>query len=207
VHGLEQGFKFGHVTDPIARELGYANLEEFHDSWVEYNDPEWFARWMDDGAVMDIADRFEQRWAPKDAWLIRFRLDHTAAPRMLAAAPSSYDPAKENDEGRDEDRGYTTSDSRSVPDEHPALTDDEWERHIGNRSAFREHARLRAQKAEREAASLKDRITRAEQAAKIAGHSLRSELWVLNGYLRDGKTDKARRQMERIEQRVFPTAA
>lgn len=206
VSGIRETFRLGDVDYATARELGHVRLDHFRCAWVEDNDHDWMAR-VEVPTDEQLMERFESRWDQKLAWLLRFRIDPTAPPRMLAAAPSSYDPSKENAEGRDEDRGYTTVDSRSARDELPALTDDEWNRHVGSRSAFREHARLRAEKAEREARSLDERIERAEKEARAKGYSLRSEMWVLKGHLRDGKPEKARQQMERIERRVFPMAA
>lgn len=219
VEGPRERFRLGQVDDVTARELGYDGMETFRLTWVRDEDADWFERTENEhrdehGHLTDLEDayakvqaRFEQRWAPKLAWLLRFRLDHAAAPRMLAAAPSIYDPMKEDDEGRDEDRGYTTSDARSLPGEHPALTDLEWETHVGPRSVFRERARLRAQRREREAREWPERLRAARAAARIKGYDIRDECRRFDRLIERREFDQALEQLRRIEGRVFPVAA
>jgi hypothetical protein len=73
-------------------------------------------------------------------WVVRFRLDGTETPRMLAAsgdAPSSYKLGAdgrwhyvERHDERESDRGYTAVASRALRDELPALSDDDWRKHV-----------------------------------------------------------------------------
>jgi hypothetical protein len=220
----------GQVDDTTARELGYEGAETFRLAWVREHDTDWWQRLeehsqTEEGILEDpmvaygkVQARFEHRWAKRKlAWLLTFTLDTVTAPRMLAASPElagSYRIGTDNrwhyvprEDERESDRGYTSTDSRSLQDEKPALTDDEWETHVGPRSRYREWDRLREQKRDREAKPLRDRLRAAQAAARTKGYDIRPETRRLEHALMKGRTEQARQQLALIERRVFPVAA
>lgn len=219
----ETPFTLGDVDFTIARALGHVRLDDFRIDWVRHNDQAWWERADQEAAAASVEpdelrganeilderalERFNRRWAPKLAWLLTFTVDTVAQPRMLAAAPSIYDPQKENAEGRDEDRGYTTADARALNGEHPALTDTEWAAHVGPESPYRRAERIAAQKQAREAKGWQERLAWAKSTAKAKGADIRDECRRFDRLMEQGKTEKAMRQLELIEQRVFPAAA
>jgi hypothetical protein len=172
VQGINETFRLGDVTDQIARDLGHEGADTFRIWWVRAEDHDWWQRTEDehrdlDGRLRDldaayekVRARFEHRWAAKLAWLIRFRVDISAAPHLLAARS---------------DELYVENPAMALPDELPALRRDEWELHVGQHSPFRERARLRAQKREREARDWPERLTLARDAARAKGYDVRDE--------------------------------
>lgn len=233
VRGPREPFYLGDVDYGIARELGHVQLDHFQEAWVQEHDVDWY-HCADDQAGEDSVkpdavkganellyertlERFERHWSKKLAWLLTFRLDTATAPRMLAASPESagsYRIGTDNrwhyvprEDERESDRGYTSTDSRSLQDEKPALTDDEWEAHIGPRSRYREWDRLREQKRDREAQPLRDRLRAAQAAARTKGYDIRPETRRLEHALVKGRTEQARQHLALIERRVFPVAA
>lgn len=209
VQGPRDAFTLGQLAYLDARELGHTRLDHLWRHWITNHDQAWLGRAIQAGADTEdqIAQRFDARWAGKLAWLIRFRLDHTAQPRLLAASPSIYDPEKEDAEGRDEDRGYTTSDARSLPGEMPALTDTEWATHIGPQSRYRSQDRVAQQRADREARNGPQRLAHARATARAKGYDITREIRLYDAHITKGKQEKALRQLELIEARVFPIAA
>ena len=194
VHGPREMFTLGQVTVRVARELGHVRLDAFWRYWIVNHDQAWIGRAIEAGTDTEeeIARRFEQRWSGKLAWLIRFRIDRTAAPRLLAARS---------------DELYVESDATALRGELPALTEDEWKLHIGPQSRYRERDRLAAQRAARVAKAWPERIAAARVAAKAKGADIRDECRRYERLVEQGKTEKALRQLERIEERAFPVAA
>lgn len=217
VQGKSDGFYVGHVTRAIAKELGHVRLDAFWRHWLLNHDQAWYVRNSPaDDHVTDeeIARRFASRWAERKlAWLIRFDIDHETSPRLLSATSGGADSFREGpdrrwvyaprDTDREEDRGYTSSDSHSVNGELPALTDDEWATHIGPKSPYRIAGRLADKKAE----TWQVRYAAARSSAREAGKDIRSESRRFDLLMAQGKTEKAMRQLDLIEARLFPVAA
>jgi hypothetical protein len=127
-----QRVQLGQVDYAAVRELGHPYLDAFRAAWVAEHEPD------HEG---DALERFDRRHAHREVWLVRFALDRTEVPRMLAQAGRDqgsyvagpdrrwrYQPGTEDAET---DRGYTSADSLSLRDAGRALKDDEWEQHVG----------------------------------------------------------------------------
>jgi hypothetical protein len=192
--GPDQRFRLGQVTDQIARELGYEGIDTFRLSWIETQDDDWVQRAGNDAPLAADAylERFEQRWAPKLAWLIRFKLDNTADPHLLAARS---------------DELYVTNPAMALHDELPALRPDEWQLHIAQSSPFRERARLREQRLHRESQKWQARLTGAQSAARAKGYDIRDECRLYERLMQQGHVERAKAQLALIEARVYPVAA
>lgn len=92
----------------------------------------------------ELAEAFERSYgqgrSDRMVWVLVFKLDATERPRLLAAsgdAPSRYKLGAdgrwqhvERHDERDTDRGYTDIQSRALRNEMPALSDDDWKRHV-----------------------------------------------------------------------------
>ena len=194
VHGPREAFTLGDVTYPIARELGHMHLSAFWRYWLVNHDQAWIGRAIEAETDTDeeIARRFESRWAGKLAWLIRFRVDREAPPRLLAARS---------------DELYVENDAMALHGEMPALSEEEWKTHIGPDSAFRRAQRERERKAWRESQLWENRLVAAKAAAKAKGYDVRDEVRRFERLMGQGKIEKAMRQLELLEARVFPVAA
>lgn len=121
----------------------------------------------------ELAGAFERSYGGRKdrmVWVVRFRLDATEHPRLLAAAgdaPSRYKVGAdgrwryvERHDERESDRGYTSTPGRALKDELPALSDDDWKRHVeANKDLehgqwialdkFREQERIKREHADR----------------------------------------------------------
>lgn len=219
VRGPRDEFTLGQLAYLDARALGHTRLDHLWRRWITNHDQAWLGRAIDAGTDTDdeIARRFETRWSGKLAWLIRFQLDRTAAPRLLADETGSSDQFKLDRDGRwiysprqderESDRGYTSSDSRALAGELPALTDSEWERHIRPAAEARRTERLAAAFAGRAALGHEQRLADAKAKARSKGYDIRDEVRRYEHLARNGQHDKALRQLEILETRVFPIAA
>lgn len=217
--GSDRPFTLKDVTREIARELGHYRLDAFWRHWIVNHDQAWYVRHLtEEGPASDkeIEERFGTRWKPVAVWLIRFDIETESAPRLLAESGGSdaFRPGPDGrwlyaprDTDREEDRGYTSSDSRSLEDELPALTDEQWAKHVGPKSAYRGQDRLAVQRADRAASSVEQRYTTAKATARSKGYDIRDEVKRYDRHVQRGETEKALRQLERIETRVFPVAA
>jgi hypothetical protein len=193
VQGPRQHFHLGDVDYQTARDLGYIRLDDFQIAWVEEHDPDWLDRYQGDTPITDaIVARFQQRWAGKLAWLLRFHIDPTAAPRMLAARS---------------DELYVENEAMALKGEMPALYEDQWKLHVGPQSRYREQDRLAQRRAEREAKTSEARLLDAKRAAKAKGADIRDECRRFERLTEQGQTEKAMRQLALIETRAFPAAA
>jgi hypothetical protein len=191
VQGPREQFHLADVDYQTARDLGYVRLDDFQIAWVLEHDQDWLDR--QDAPTNDtILARFQHRWAGKLAWLLRFRIDPTAAPRLLAARS---------------DELYVQNEAMALKGEMPALYEDQWKLHVGPQSRYREQDRLAVRRAEREAKTAQDRLLEAKRAAKAKGADIRDECRRFERLTEQGKTDKAMRQLALIEARTFPAAA
>lgn len=191
VTGPADGFTLGQVDYDIARELGHHRLDAFRVAWVTAHDHDWLAVHFD-ATEEEFLARFERRWAHKLAWLIEFRIDTAAPPRLLAARS---------------DEIYVENDAQALRGEMPALSEAEWETHVGPRSHYRRREHEQARRLERETLGWPDRLAAAKAAAKAKGYDIRDEVRRFDRLIQNGKTAKAMTQLARIEQRVFPLAA
>jgi hypothetical protein len=197
--------QLGDVDYSLVRELGYVRLDQFQEAWVDEHDPAFEG---------DALERFQRRHAHREVWVIRFAVDHTETPRMLAQAGRDrasfvegpdrrwrYRPGTEDAET---DRGYTSVDSLSVRDAGRALTDEQHERHIARPARDREARRQAMLAATRAALSTDQRVTAARRAAASKGLDMRSEFRLYDRHVRLERVVEALRQLELIESRVFP---
>jgi hypothetical protein len=194
-------FTLGQVDYAICRELGAYRLDDWRIQWVRSNDTLWTEKALPNlaaGVCEDdaILARFDRHWASKLAWLLRFQLDISCEPRLLAATPSIYTPNRENDPDRDEDRGYVTSEALALKDEPPALRDAEYARHV---PAWAER-----QQALR---PLHERVDLARAAIELRGVEMRSELRRLDWLIERERWPDAERQLALIETRLNPARA
>jgi len=84
---------------------GFAGVAGFARRWCELYDPPYRAA-LDLATDPEVLDRFEARFGDQEVWVLRFRLDPSAEPRMLH---------------RLSERGYTSSPRDAVPDEPEAV--------------------------------------------------------------------------------------
>lgn len=153
----------------------------------------------------------------RQVWIIRFRLDATELPRLLAATgdvPSSYKLGAdgrwryvESHDEREGDRGYTSIASRALNDEMPALTDDDYRKHIAGDAKTRELERTIQQQAERETTAIPARVAQARARARANGYEMRDEFRLLDRLIAQQRTTDIDAQLRMIESRVFPRAA
>lgn len=215
VQGPKQEYTLGQLTIQDARALGHTRLDHLWRHWITNHDQAWLGRAIENGedTEQEIARRFGTEWASKRAWLLRFEIDHAETPRMLSSIVGGspqfraghdrrweYVPRQDEQEA---DRGYTSSDSMSVRDSGVALTDHQWETHIGPKSPYRIADHLAAKKA----LTWQARLAEATEAAQQRRKDIRDERRRFDRLMADGKIDKAMRQLEIIEQRVYPIAA
>jgi hypothetical protein len=147
--------QLGQVDYSLVRELGYIRVDAFQEAWVAEHDP------AHEG---DPLERFQRRHAHREMWVIRFALDRTAAPRLLAQAGRDRASYRKLSDGRwqyapsaedaEADRGYTSAASQSSPGELEVLSDEQWKRHVdANRDLTHEQwlalSRDRARKPQR----------------------------------------------------------
>jgi hypothetical protein len=197
--------QLGHVDYGLVRELGYIRVDAFQEAWVAEHDP------AHEG---DPLERFQRRHAHREMWVIRFALDRTETPRMLAQAGRDrgshyvgsdgrwhYRPGAEDAEA---DRGYTSVDALSLRDVGRALDDEAWERHVGKAARDREVRRQAMLLADRAALDTGQRASYARHAANTKGLDMRSEFRLYDRLVRLERVVEALRQLELIESRVFP---
>jgi hypothetical protein len=217
-----QRIQLGQVDYSLVRELGYVRLDQFQVAWVEEHDQAWTAKLLEEFPDhVDVGerfcrkeDRFQARHAHREVWVIRFAVDHTETPRMLAQAGRDrasfvegpdhrwrYRPGTEDAET---DRGYTSVDSLSVRDAGRALTDEQHELHIARPARDREARRQAMLAATRAALTTEQRVTAARRAAASKGLDMRSEFRLYDRHVRLERAVEALRQLELIESRVFP---
>jgi hypothetical protein len=190
VHGPKQHFTLGQLTIQDARALGYTRLDHLWRNWITNHDQTWLGRAIDNDQDTDeeIARRFQTRWADKLAWLLHFNIDHAAAPHLLAARS---------------DELYVENPAMALRGELPALRPDEWDTHIGPKSPYRIADHLAAKRAQ----TWQARLAEATEHATHRGKDIRDELRRFNRLITDGKIEKAMRQLELLEQRIYPAAA
>jgi hypothetical protein len=208
--------QLGQVDYGLVRELGYHRVDAFRIAWVEDHDQAWLEGV--DAFIDTVADgmleRFQRRHAHREVWVVRFALDRTETPRMLAQAgrdrgsfavgPDNrwrYRPSAEDAEA---DRGYTSVDALSLRDVGRALDDEAWELHVGRPSRDREARRQQMLAQDRAALDTTQRVAYARHTASTKGLDMRSEFRLYARLDRQGQTGRALRQLELIESRVFP---
>jgi hypothetical protein len=203
-----QRVQLGHVDYAAARELGHPYVDAFRAAWVAEHEPD------HDG---DALERFERRHAHREVWLVRFALDRTEVPRMLAQAGRDqgsyvagpdrrwrYQPGTEDAET---DRGYTSSDSLSLRDAGRALKDDEWELHVGRPARVRETQRQAMIRTDRITQTTSERLAAARAAAQAKGFDMRDEFRRYDRLVLRERPGEALEQLALIESRVYPRRA
>lgn len=216
VNGPRQRFTLGQITIADARALGHTRLDTLWRHWITNNDQEWLGRQITAGTDTDteIARRFNTRWSSRLTWLLRFELAATIEPpRLLAAGGGcNWQEIREAQEAREHfraprdteaDHGYTASDSRSLDEAGVGLTDTQWETHIGPKSPYRTAERL----ATKRAMTWQVRLADAKEEARRRSKDIRDECRRFDKLIREDKMEKAIRQLELIEQRVYQIAA
>lgn len=197
VRGPAELFTLGQVDYAIARDLGHVRLDTFQEAWVREHDAHWIETVLPHLAAGvceqdKVLERFRNRWAPKLAWLLRFKIDIAAEPRLLAARS---------------DELYVTNEAMALKGEMPALTEDEWKTHIGPDSRYRASERVTTMLSDRAARGHAERFEDAKAKARAKGYDIRDECRRYERLVQNGLEDKALRQLELLEARVFPVAA
>jgi hypothetical protein len=172
--------QLGQVDYGLVRELGYIRVDAFQEAWVAEHEPDF------DGEPLE---RFQRRHAHREMWVIRFALDRTQAPRLLAARS---------------DELYVENAAMALAHEFPALTPDEHEFHIARPARDREARRQQMLVADRAALDTGQRASYARHAASTKGLDMRSEFRLYDRLVRLERAVEALRQLELIESRVFP---
>jgi hypothetical protein len=159
VRGPRDPMTAGMIGYTEARMLGYATSDDFRTAWVSDLDPD---------HADDPLDRFDARWAGKLIWAVRFEVDIAEAPRLLAVRS---------------DELYVESPARALPDEFPALSEEDYKRHVEGRRAMStaqwvalEH---QTREAELQALSLGERLDRAIRENRENGRSTTREVRVI----------------------------
>jgi hypothetical protein len=210
-----QRIQLGQVDYSLVRELGYIRLDSFQESWVAEHETTWRAG--ETVPEADLLERFQRRHAHRWVWVIRFAVDRTAAPRLLAQIGGrdsgrlvtgkdgrQHYTERRREEETDADHGYTNVPALAVPGQPDALTDDEHERIIARPALVREVRRQAMLAATRAALSTEQRVTAARRAAASKGLDMRSEFRLYDRHVRLERVVEALRQLELIESRVFP---
>jgi hypothetical protein len=158
---------------------GHRTTDEFKAWWVRTHDAHWVLRsetgTEQDGApdpltAEQLADRFEQRWADRPVWAIRFVLDREQQPRYLAS------------EGAGDERNYTANPGRAI-DEPAAVDDSTLERFASdNRDRFELHTA--ADRLRERARTLAKRAREETLAAGRVGLDVTAELDEIDKQLR-----------------------
>jgi hypothetical protein len=160
-------------ADAVA--AGFKTTEDHLRAWVERYDARWVREIREDNPNLheDVLDaailaRFEERWADRPAWVLRFERNRVRAPRMLAAKVAD---------------GYTESDAMSANGELPALYEDEHERHIVRNAAMKAEQWMALERATRqrelEKLSLAQRLEKALSHAEATGQAVPRDIRVL----------------------------
>lgn len=194
VHGPRDQHTLGQITRTTAKDLGHIHLDAFWRHWITNHDQAWLGQHVHQGTDTDtaIAERFHHRWSGKLVWLLRFHVDIAAAPHLLAARS---------------DELYVENAAMALRGELPALTEDEWKRHVKPWADERRADRIAAQHAQRAEQPLPTRVKLAQSTARIKGLPLDGEFRRLTYLLDKGRAAEASRQLGYIEARVFPQAA
>jgi hypothetical protein len=137
-------------------------------------------------------ERFDDRHAHKEVWLLRFAVERALPPRLLAERS---------------DELYVENPARALRDEMPALSEDEWKLHIAPDAKDREHARQAMLIRDRASQGTRERLSRARDAASVKGLDMRSEFRRYERLMLHERLGDAVRQLELIESRVFPARA
>ena len=78
----------GSLAFEDARACGYRTTAGAKAAWVQEHDLPWLSQQLEVDLPFpdedEMAARFDQRWAPKHAWMITFELDTRERPRLLA---------------------------------------------------------------------------------------------------------------------------
>lgn len=201
----------GELTYDDARAMGYRTTSEAMAAWLADHDQAWICEpdQLDEcqacGGPGLTADgycvtcgcddqpraRFTRRHADRLVWVVRFDLDRTHVPRLLAAVPG-----REGDANGD----YVTSPSQAPNgdgDPGEALTDTEHKRHVQD-NADRTHDQWRtlehaARDAELEQLSLGRRLDIAISEARDRGLSVTREVRVIEKRLQALENQASRR--------------
>lgn len=135
--------RLGNISFDDARAEGFRTTNEFKLSWVQHHDRLWVrqqeammaeASKINDRLGVSASDevqevlaeqslfRFGERHADRDVWVIRFELDRSHRPRLLA-------PASRGERDGDE-HGYTDNPRRALRDEPEAIDRQSLEQYI-----------------------------------------------------------------------------
>jgi hypothetical protein len=187
VRGPSDPMTAGMIGYTEARMLGYATSDDFRAAWVSDMEPD---------HTSDPLDRFDTRWASKLIWAIRFEVDIAEAPRLLAVRS---------------DELYVESPARALPHEFPALSTEDYKRHIHERRALStadwialgEQARAK----ERETKSVEERLQRLERDASSRGVDIGEDMWRIRKRLPFVTATSLEKQIAACETRVYRYAA
>jgi hypothetical protein len=171
----------GSIDFHTARELGHVRVDDFREAWVAEHD--------DTYTGTAPLERFDSRHAHRDVWVLRFALDRSD----FGGLPAAHS-----------EEGYTDNPARAMPEEMPAVRDQQWEFHIGRPARDREARRQTMVAVERMAQPLDKRANAARAAARIKGVDVAREFRVYDRLAAHSTRDRALRQLELIESRVFP---
>lgn len=210
----------GNLTFDDARAMGYRTTSEAMEAWLCDNDPGWLAEepacqicggpgLTDDGFCVTCGcddqprARFTAKHSDRLVWVLRFELDSTHVPRLLAALPA--------DEGA-LDGDYVVSPSRAMADEPEALSESDFEKHVSKRAGMSHEqwrALERSTRLETSARlSYEQRIAVAQARAAQARVDITREVWMARKLIAEGRPDHViERRVDTLEAKAFRDAA
>lgn len=174
------------MTPADARAEGYDGRDPvtaFIRAWIRTHEPAW-RQALDDDLVEphELRDRWDTHHAPHAVWVVRFELDTTAQPRLLALQS---------------ERGYTAQPAQALPEE-PEAVDAATQAAISRAASTRDdeiraaRRRATAQDVADQAATLAPILDQLARRAERDGIDVRDDLRMM-GHLADRVADKARR--------------
>lgn len=134
VHTVDQ-VPLSDVDLKTARACGYRTTADWRHAWLGRHDPHAQGLADVDPAAPDVTSRWDQAWAGRTGWLLRFRFEPDLDERFIAQGVAHETDEPERSNGA---RGYTTNPALAIPGEPPAVDDATLERYAHD--ARRRHA-------------------------------------------------------------------
>jgi hypothetical protein len=152
----------GAIDYEAVRAEGFRTVPDFKAYWLGLHDKAWTERnreevaeeYWDDWLAERGADRFYQRWAFKEVWVLTFELDRTERPRLLADRNAKAD--------------YVEAPARAL-DHEPEAVDASTQDRFSKEGHHGFVAREKQREIDRERLAVHDRLQRVQTEARAAG--------------------------------------
>lgn len=166
----------GAIDFDAARAEGFRTTGDFKRDWIERHDAKWveaMAELSGELAVeADISDRFYQRWAFKEVWVLTFELDRSERPRLLADRNAKAD--------------YVDAPARAL-DHEPEAVDAQTQARFSREGFQGWMAREKQRELDRERMLAHERLLRVQIEARAAGVDISQIEMVIRQRLREAE--------------------